>query len=137
MPSNFTLNNVLSSTSYNSNVGYNNSWVEVQNDADRLLYAQASYITNNKVSDWGVTSVVTNTTTYVRLPSFAASTVTFFNTTATTISVGRWIGPTTTIGVLITNNGSITLNLVANTDEVAFKAAGGSPTVNVVYANLR
>lgn len=41
-----TLVNILSSTPLNPNVGYNNSWIEVQNTADRPLFAQAAYITN-------------------------------------------------------------------------------------------
>jgi len=42
----YTLTNQLSVVPYNSNVGYNNSWVHVQNSANRELFAQASYITN-------------------------------------------------------------------------------------------
>jgi hypothetical protein len=45
MPYN-TLVNQLSVVPYNSNVGYNNSWIHVQNDANREMFAQASYITN-------------------------------------------------------------------------------------------
>ncbi len=45
MPSNYTLRNVVSSAP-NPNVGYCNSWIEVQNNAGRPLYAEASYITN-------------------------------------------------------------------------------------------
>jgi len=45
MPSNYTLRNVVSSAP-NPNVGYSNSWIEVQNNAGRPLYAEASYITN-------------------------------------------------------------------------------------------
>lgn len=39
-------NNILSATPINSNAGYNNSWVSVENNADRELYAQLNYITN-------------------------------------------------------------------------------------------
>ena len=42
----YTLTNVVSSSPVNCNVGYNNSWVLVENDVDRKLYAQASYVTN-------------------------------------------------------------------------------------------
>lgn len=42
----YILINQLSSTPLNSNVGYNNSWLEVENNANRDLFAQASYITN-------------------------------------------------------------------------------------------
>jgi hypothetical protein len=42
----YTLSNVLSTEPFNCNVGYNNSWIEVKNDANRDLFAQASYITN-------------------------------------------------------------------------------------------
>jgi hypothetical protein len=42
----YTLYNDLSVTPLNSNVGYNNSWLHVQNNANRELFAQASYITN-------------------------------------------------------------------------------------------
>jgi hypothetical protein len=42
----YTLVNQVSSKPLNSNVGYNNSWLEVENDANRELFAQASYITN-------------------------------------------------------------------------------------------
>lgn len=136
MSSNITLNNLLSSSSYNSNVGYNNSWIEVQNDADRPLYAQASYITNNKVIDWGVASVATNTSTYVRLPSFAANTVTFINTTGVTIYMGKWNGASSTAGMPVFNGGSITLNIVNDTNEVAFISTSGTPTVYVVYSNM-
>ncbi|NBO98726.1 MAG: hypothetical protein EBU90_01180 [Proteobacteria bacterium] len=45
MPSNYTFRNVVSSAP-NPNVGYCNSWIEVQNNAGRPLYAEASYITN-------------------------------------------------------------------------------------------
>ena len=42
---NYTLNNVVSS-SENPNVSYCNSWLKVENNANRPLFAQASYITN-------------------------------------------------------------------------------------------
>ena len=42
----YTLTNLVSSSPINSNVGYNNSWIDVDNNADRLLCAQATYITN-------------------------------------------------------------------------------------------
>ena len=42
----YTLTNLVSSSPINSNVGYNNSWIDVDNNADRLLCAQAMYITN-------------------------------------------------------------------------------------------
>jgi hypothetical protein len=44
--SNYIFTNQVSSVPVNSNVGYNNSWVKVDNNAQRELYAQASYITN-------------------------------------------------------------------------------------------
>jgi hypothetical protein len=40
------LNNQLSSAPINSNVGYNNSWLKVSNNAGREMFAQANYITN-------------------------------------------------------------------------------------------
>jgi hypothetical protein len=45
MPNNYTLSNNLSAT-INPNVAYCNAWVPVENNAGRLLYAEASYITN-------------------------------------------------------------------------------------------
>jgi len=42
----YTLNNDLSAFPNNPNEGFNNSWLEVDNNANRLLYAQASYVTN-------------------------------------------------------------------------------------------
>jgi hypothetical protein len=42
----YTLKNEVSSAPINCNVGYNNSWLNVANNAARPLYAQASYITN-------------------------------------------------------------------------------------------
>jgi len=42
----YTLYSDLSVSPSNSNVGYNNSWLHVQNNANRELFAQASYITN-------------------------------------------------------------------------------------------
>jgi hypothetical protein len=42
----YTLYNDLSVKPINCNVGYNNSWLHVQNNADRELFAQASYVTN-------------------------------------------------------------------------------------------
>lgn len=42
----YTLTNHVSSAPHNCNVGYNNSWLRVENDANRELYAQASYVTN-------------------------------------------------------------------------------------------
>jgi hypothetical protein len=42
----YTLVNELSNTPQNCNIGYNNSWLHVANDAGRELYSQASYITN-------------------------------------------------------------------------------------------
>ena len=44
--SNYTFTNKVSSSPINCNVGYNNSWLEVDNNAGRDLFAQASYITN-------------------------------------------------------------------------------------------
>jgi hypothetical protein len=42
----YTLTNVVSNSPINCNVGYNNAWVQVENNADRPLYAQATYVTN-------------------------------------------------------------------------------------------
>lgn len=42
----YTLSNVLSTEPFNCNVGYNNSWIQVDNNANRDLFAQASFITN-------------------------------------------------------------------------------------------
>lgn len=40
------LKNILSTAPINCNVGYVNSWLEVENDANRELFAQAAYVTN-------------------------------------------------------------------------------------------
>jgi hypothetical protein len=42
----YNLINSVSSIPPNCNIGYNNSWLEVENDANRKLFAQASYVTN-------------------------------------------------------------------------------------------
>jgi hypothetical protein len=42
----YTLVNEVSNAPSNCNVGYNNSWLNVTNNAGRPLYSQASYITN-------------------------------------------------------------------------------------------
>lgn len=42
----YTLINQISSKPLNCNVGYTNSWLEVENDANRDLFAQATYVTN-------------------------------------------------------------------------------------------
>ena len=42
----YTLKNDLSTVPLNCNTGYNNSWINVENNADRQIFAQASYITN-------------------------------------------------------------------------------------------
>jgi hypothetical protein len=42
----YTLQNILSTSPENCNIGYNNSWLNVKNNAGRQLYSQASYITN-------------------------------------------------------------------------------------------
>lgn len=42
----YTLINELSTEPLNCNIGYNNSWLKVRNNADRDLFAQANYITN-------------------------------------------------------------------------------------------
>jgi hypothetical protein len=42
----YTLKNDVSSAPLNCNIGYNNSWIHVDNNAGRELFAQASYITN-------------------------------------------------------------------------------------------
>lgn len=42
----YTLTNNVSSIPLNCNVGYNNSWIKVDNDNNRELYAQASFVTN-------------------------------------------------------------------------------------------
>jgi len=42
----YTLVNELSTEPLNCNIGYNNSWLKVKNNADRDLFAQANYITN-------------------------------------------------------------------------------------------
>lgn len=44
--SNYIFNNQVSARPVNPNVGWNNSWIQVDNNADRPLYAAASYITN-------------------------------------------------------------------------------------------
>jgi hypothetical protein len=41
-----TLTNQISSKPLNGNVGYNNSWIKVENKVNRDLFAQASFITN-------------------------------------------------------------------------------------------
>ena len=43
---NYVFNNSVSSIPFNPNVAHNNSWIQVDNNAGRPLYAQASYITN-------------------------------------------------------------------------------------------
>ncbi len=42
----YSLVNSVSAKPNNGNIGYNNSWLQVDNDANRELFAQASYITN-------------------------------------------------------------------------------------------
>jgi hypothetical protein len=42
----YTLVNKLSDNPINCSVGYNNSWLNVENNANRELFAQASYVTN-------------------------------------------------------------------------------------------
>ena len=42
----YTTKNILSSKPLNSNVGFNNSWLQVSSNANREFYAQASYVTN-------------------------------------------------------------------------------------------
>jgi hypothetical protein len=42
----YTLDNKLTVNPDNANEGYNNSWIQVENNANRLLYAQANYVTN-------------------------------------------------------------------------------------------
>ena len=42
----YTLVNQVSAGPHNCNVGYNNSWIKVGNNASRDLFAQASYVTN-------------------------------------------------------------------------------------------
>ena len=42
----YTFTNLVSSSPINGNVGYNNSWIDVDNNADRPLCAQAMYVTN-------------------------------------------------------------------------------------------
>jgi hypothetical protein len=37
---------ILSTVPFNSNVAFNNSWITVDNDQNRALFAQATYITN-------------------------------------------------------------------------------------------
>jgi len=44
--SNYIFNNQVSANPINSNVGFNNSWIEVGNNAGRPLFAGASFITN-------------------------------------------------------------------------------------------
>jgi hypothetical protein len=44
--SNYTLKNKLSARQANANVGYCNSWLEVENNSGYPLFANASYITN-------------------------------------------------------------------------------------------
>jgi hypothetical protein len=44
--SNYTFNNIVSTSPTNCNVGYNNSWLKVENNAGREIFSQASYITN-------------------------------------------------------------------------------------------
>lgn len=46
MGSNYVFTNNISTVPVNPNVGYNNSWIKVDNNAQRELFAQASYITN-------------------------------------------------------------------------------------------
>ena len=43
---NYTLKNNVSSRPTNANVGYGNSWLEVENNSGKPLFANASYITN-------------------------------------------------------------------------------------------
>jgi hypothetical protein len=49
----YNLVNEVSAAPENCNIGYNNSWLHVDNDANRELFAQASYVTN--FEDFAVT----------------------------------------------------------------------------------
>lgn len=42
----YSLNNIVSAYPNPSNIGYNNNWIKVDNNAGRELFAQAGYITN-------------------------------------------------------------------------------------------
>ena len=42
-----TLIPVVSANPVNANVGWNNSWIAVNNDQNRALFAQATYVVNN------------------------------------------------------------------------------------------
>ena len=53
----YTLTNILSNSPINSNTGFNNAWIQVDNNADRLLYAQVVYATNMNET---LTNVVSN-----------------------------------------------------------------------------
>ena len=62
----FTLNPILSNQPGNPNIGYTYSWLGVENDAGRPLYAQAFYLVNagdiaTGGGGGGGTTVVTNT----------------------------------------------------------------------------
>lgn len=44
--SNFTTTGIVSSTPSHPSIGWNNSWIVIDNNANRELYAQAMYVTN-------------------------------------------------------------------------------------------
>jgi hypothetical protein len=53
-----TLIPVVSTNPVNANVGFNNSWIAVNNDQNRALFAQATYVVNNNETNNLLTELI-------------------------------------------------------------------------------
>jgi hypothetical protein len=53
-----TLTPTISPAPYSPNVSWNNSWITVENDQNRPLFAQATYVTNNNQTNELLTALI-------------------------------------------------------------------------------
>jgi hypothetical protein len=82
------------------------------------------------VTNWDVLSAAINDSTYTTLPSNPANEITILNHTGVYIFVKN---SAKSLGIQISNNTSLDLKLVGNTDEVAIKSNSGDKTVYATF----
>jgi len=82
------------------------------------------------VTNWDVLSAAINDSTYIALPSNPANEITILNNTGVYIFVKN---SAKSLGLQISNNTSLDLKLVGNTDEVAIKSNSGNKTVYATF----
>jgi len=115
-----TISNIVSAVTISNMV----TAVTISNPTTSVSVSNLSTNTNygiKKCSSWGVTLVSAVSTQYSQFPSNIATTFSYKNTTGATVFIGKWVSVSTTVGMPIPPNGSLDINLIANTNEIGIQ----------------